>query len=146
QVRKRVFFLATRSGAPFDWPTPSHAPEGQRGLQCYRTVGDAIMDIVDVERSGLPNHSALNHSDKVVQRYRLIPEGGRLPAPQHLPASIRRRNFGNTYKRLHRDRPALTLVPGNNAFPVHPTEHRSLTPREAARLQGFPDSYVFEGS
>ena len=37
------------------------------------------------------------------------------------------------------------MVPGNNAFPVHPILHRSLTPREAARLQTFPDDFVFAG-
>ena len=37
------------------------------------------------------------------------------------------------------------MVPGNNAFPVHPTENRSLTQREAARIQTFPDNFIFKG-
>lgn len=142
QIRKRVFFIGTRQGVPFVWPKPSHGPG--RGAP-VNTVGPAIMDLAD-RGAEVPNHLALNHGDIVKARYRLIPEGGRLPAPSELPPELRRRNFGNTYKRLHRDRPSLTLVPGNNAFPVHPTLDRSLTPREAARIQGFDDSYVFAGS
>ena len=103
------------------------------------------MDLGAKEHNEVPNHLILNHSEKVVSRYRLIPEGGRLPPPHQLPPDIRRKNFGNTYKRLDRNRPSLTMVPGNNAFPVHPTLHRSLTPREAARLQTFPDNFIFEG-
>lgn len=146
QIRKRVFFGATRLAAPFLWPQPTHGP-GSPSAMPYRTVGDAIMDIAKPEAwPSLLNHAPLRHSERVLARYRLIPEGGRMPPPQELPESIRRRNFGNTYKRLDRQRPALTLVPGHNAFPVHPVEDRSLTPREAARLQGFPDEYVFAGN
>jgi DNA (cytosine-5)-methyltransferase 1 len=92
---------------------------------------------MDLARRGdsVPNHVALNHTEKVVLRYRLIPEGGMLTPPAQLPEEIRRDNFGSTYKRLHRKQPSLTIVPGNNAFPIHPTQHRSLTPREAARIQ-----------
>ncbi|MEW5930374.1 MAG: DNA cytosine methyltransferase [Gemmatimonadota bacterium] len=145
QVRKRAFFFASRLETAFAWPAPTHGSDP--GLEQYRTVGETIMDIADVSASAdLPNHTALNHSETVLARYRLIPEGGRLPPPQELPPEIRRRNFGNTYKRLHRGKPSLTLVPGNNAFPIHPVEDRSLTPREAARLQGFPDDYRFWGS
>jgi DNA (cytosine-5)-methyltransferase 1 len=146
QTRKRAFFVGTKDDAQFLWPRPTHAATGTEGLQPYETVGDAIMDLADVGPDSVPNHVSLRHSDRVVLRYQLIPEGGRLPPPQLLPADIRRRNFGNTYKRLHRDRPSLTLVPGNNAFPVHPTKDRSLTAREAARLQGFPDTYQFAGT
>ena len=54
-------------------------------------------------------------------------------------------NYSHIYKRLHRKRPAGTIVPGHNAFPIHPTRNRTLTIREAARIQTFPDSYVFVG-
>jgi Uncharacterised MFS-type transporter YbfB len=54
------------------------------------------------------------------------------PPLSELPVDIQRKNFGNTYKRLHRNRPSLTLVPGNNAFPVHPVLHGSLPARDAA--------------
>lgn len=141
QHRQRVFFFGTRSPAEFKFPTPSHGPSRRYS---YKTVGEAISDLVNSGEE-VPNHIALAHSEKVVSRYRLIPEGGRLPPPSELPEEIRRGNFGNTYKRLHRGRPALTMVPGNNAFAIHPTLNRSLTPREAARIQTFPDTYVFEG-
>jgi DNA (cytosine-5)-methyltransferase 1 len=141
QVRKRVFFFATRF-AGFRWPDATH---GDGRLTC-RTVADAIADLVDVPHGGAPNHLILDHGEKVLERYKLIPEGGRMPPPSQLPVHIRRRNFGNTYKRLAGSKPSLTLVPGNNAFPVHPTLHRSLTPREAARLQTFPDYYIFSGN
>lgn len=48
--------------------------------------------------------------------------------------------------RLDRNKPAPTLVPGHSNFPVHPTEHRSITVREAACLMGFPKNYKFIGS
>lgn len=56
------------------------------------------------------------------------------------------KNFSHVYRRLSRFRPATTMVPGHNAFPLHPTENRSLTVREAARIQTFPDDVVFCGT
>lgn len=140
QHRHRVFFVGTRVNHPFAFPTPTHGHSGNP----YETVGRWVGDLVGKEGQ-MPNHDPLKHSERVVSRYRLIPEGGKLPPPHELPKDIRRKNFGNTYKRLHRNTPSLTLVPGNNAFPVHPTLNRSLTPREAARLQTFPDTFEFQG-
>jgi DNA (cytosine-5)-methyltransferase 1 len=141
QHRKRAFFVGFRDpNIIFNFPTPSHGDK----LIPYKTVGSSIMDLVD-KGAEIKNHIALNHSETVLARYKYIPEGGRLPDPEKLPPEIRRKNFGNTYKRLHREKPSLTMVPGNNAFPLHPTLDRSLTPREAARLQSFPDSIHFSG-
>jgi DNA (cytosine-5)-methyltransferase 1 len=142
QIRQRVIFFGTRLPFPFAFPKATHGLG--EGLLPHETVGNSIMDLADT-LNGVPNHVVLDHSQKVIARYKLIGEGGKLPPPESLPLEIRRKNFGNTYKRLHRERPSLTLVPGNNAFPIHPTKHRSLTPREAARLQTFPDSFIFEG-
>jgi DNA (cytosine-5)-methyltransferase 1 len=143
QTRFRVFFFGTKIRHPFRFPASTHGELAN--LLPPATVGETIMDLANKTEAEMANHIILDHSDTVIARYKLIPEGGRLPPPNELPANIRRLNFGNTYKRLHRKKPALTMVPGNNAFPVHPTLNRSLTPREAARLQTFPDNFVFEG-
>lgn len=141
QLRRRAFFVGLADPrSNYSFPLPTH---GTADVP-YATVGDAIMDLVE-KSSDTPNHTPLQHSEVVLRRYRLIPEGGMLPPPEQLPVEIRRKNFGSTYKRLHRERPSLTMVPGNNAFPIHPTLDRSLTPREAARIQTFPDDYVFAG-
>lgn len=141
QLRRRAIFVAFADPrVTYDYPEPTHGP----GKLTYATVGNAIMDLSSLGDE-VANHSALRHSEKVVERYQLIPEGGAIPPADQLPEHIRRKNFGSTYKRLHRDSPSLTIVPGNNALPVHPTLNRSLTPREAARIQTFPDDYVFVG-
>ena len=54
--------------------------------------------------------------------------------------------FSNIFKRLDRNEPSCTLVPGHSAFPIHPWENRQLTIREAARIQTFPDDIEFFGS
>lgn len=143
QHRQRVFFFGTLHNSEFVFPEPTHGPNSKNNTP-YVTVGETIMDLAK-KNGNVPNHLILDHSEIVIERYMLIKEGGKLPPKEQLPEHIRRSNFGNTYKRLHRNEPALTMVPGNNAFPIHPTLHRSLTPREAARIQTFPDEHIFSG-
>lgn len=141
QLRRRAFFVAFADPRiAYEFPEPTHGPDRTP----YETVGNAIMDLAR-RGDSVPNHIVLKHTDKVIARYKLIKEGGMLPPASELPEEIRRENFGSTYKRLDRKAPSLTIVPGNNALPVHPTRHRSLTPREAARIQSFPDDYIFTG-
>lgn len=143
QLRERLFIFGTRLNHNFAFPKPTHGDS--LGMLPFETTGKAIWDLISKTEQDVQGHIPLKHSEVVLERYRLIPEGGKLPPPEQLPKEIRRKNFGNTYKRLHRNRPALTMVPGNNAFPVHPVLHRSLTPREAARIQTFPDTHQFAG-
>ena len=144
QKRERVFLMGTRlQHKKFNFPKPDVKPFGF--LKSFKNVGDAINDLANFENEEFPNHIILNHSDIVKRRYELIPEGGKLPKPEDLPEDIRRKNFGNTYTRLDRKTISSTIVPGNNALPVHPYLARSLTPREAARIQTFPDNFIFKG-
>lgn len=143
QARERVIIVGTSRKHPFHYPQPN--TKGIGNIKAFKNVNDAIGDLVKLGES-FPNHIPLNHSDIVIERYKLIPEGGKLPPPEELPEHIRRKNFGNTYVRLHREKVSPTMVPGNNAFPVHPTLNRSLTPREAARIQSFPDTIFFTGA
>jgi DNA (cytosine-5)-methyltransferase 1 len=144
QNRHRVFFFGTKLKNHFEFPLPLFGNKS-KDHKPYKTVGEAIMDLATKTEKDIPNHIALEHSDIVIGRYKLIKEGGKLPPKEELPEHLRRSNFGNSYKRLHRNEPSLTMVPGNNAFSIHPTLHRSLTPREAARIQTFPDKHIFKG-
>ena len=122
-------------------PLPTHSEVGENP---WENVGDTIGDLATMEDNPDFNHVSLKHGETNIRRYMLIPEGGRLPETS-LPPELYRKNFGNTFKRLHRNKPSLTMVPGHNAFPIHPWLHRSLTVREAARIQTFPDDYIFVG-
>jgi len=142
QFRKRIFIVGSKKDYPFVFP--GHCMEAYGALKSYKNCGDAIrgLEAEDFKK----NHSFLRHSVKVISRYKLIMPGKKLPDPDKMPAEIRRINFGNTYQRLASDKPATTMVPGNNAFPIHPKQHRSLSPREAARIQTFPDVHLFAGN
>lgn len=141
QIRNRVFFYGNRIGVKMHPPVPGF---GEKTGIPYKTVGETINDLADVDNDPVINHVPLKHGEINIRRYALIPEGGRLPE-DNLPPELYRKNFGNTFKRLHRNKPSLTMVPGHNAFPIHPWLNRSLTVREAARIQSFPDDYVFAG-
>ena len=89
-----------------------------------------------------------------LQRYRHVPPGGnRFDLPPRLtPDCWKRKTKGGTdlFGRLWWDRPSVTIrtefyKPEKGRY-LHPVEHRPITHREAARIQGFPDDFVFVGS
>ena len=145
EIRERVIIIGNRLGMPVEFPIPDHSDNPNDGLPMWENCWDAIKDLESLGDMPEFNHVALKHTEKNIERYKMIPEGGRLPEDA-LPPELYRKNFGNTFKRPSRSKPALTMVPGNDAFPIHPTLNRSLTVREAARIQTFPDSMIFEGN
>lgn len=58
-------------------------------------------------------------------------------------------SFDDKWKRLHPDRPSWTItshLSKDGYMYIHPTQNRTISVREAARLQSFPDSFIFHGS
>ena len=145
EIRNRVIIIGNRVGLPVEFPAQDHSDNPNDGLLPWNNCGEVLKDLIESPDDPKFNHVALKHTPKNIERYKLIPQGGRLPEDALSP-ELYRKNFGNTFKRLDPNRPALTMVPGNDAFPIHPTLHRSLTVREAARIQTFPDWMIFEGN
>ena len=136
------------------------------GAVAWRTVRDAIghlpeptgIEMLSSEEEPLNLHFGRTPTEQSLQRYRAIPEEGmnrfdlqRL-APELTPACWIRKTSGGTdlFGRLWWDRPSVTIrteffKPEKGRY-LHPVQNRPITHREAARLQTFPDQFVFTGN
>jgi len=144
QLRRRAFVVGSRRTIV---PLPSGS------TTTHRTVRQAIGDL-PLEPDGVNDHDPRNHSDRTLERFRHVREGGsRFDLPKDLqnPCWIRtERGATSSFGRLWWDRPSVTirtnfLHPECGRF-IHPRADRGLTVREGARLQGFPDWFEFRGS
>ncbi len=133
--------------------------------QRWRNVRDAISDLPRPEGKSIRNipppldlHFGRSPTPLSVQRYKAIPEEGmnrfdlQRIAPELTPDCWIRKKSGGTdlFGRLWWDRPAFTIrtefyKPEKGRY-LHPEQHRPITHREAARLQSFPDSFIFSGT
>ncbi|MQY67935.1 MAG: DNA (cytosine-5-)-methyltransferase [Hadesarchaea archaeon] len=99
-------------------------------------------------RSGstkLTLHKAANHNDKMLEVIKHAGENINF-IPKHLITS----GFSSCYSRLSGNDPSTTITvkfqsPASSKC-IHPTQDRTITPREAARIQSFDDSFIFKGS
>ena len=139
---------------------------GEMGITAqWRTVRDAISDLpqpvgVDIrdEKPPLDLHFGRNPSEKSLERYRAVPKEGMnrfdllRNAPHITPDCWINKKSGGTdlFGRLWWDRPSVTIrtefyKPEKGRY-LHPSQHRPITHREAARLQSFPDDFEFSGT
>ena len=89
------------------------------------------------------NHIAANHSDRVKKIISLVPDGGNY---KDLPDEyINSRNFHVAWTRFASDKPAPTIDTGHRHH-FHYKYNRVPTVRECARLQSFPDDFIFLGN
>lgn len=134
QTRKRVIIVAWRTGS-FPRFAPTHDGKGRNGLPRWRTVRDAIGDLEGVPEDPAVRHVFTRSGPAVLGRIRLTPPGG------HVGVGYTRPNY-----RCPPDAPALTVKAHCSGVFVHYSRDRLMSPRELARLQGFPDSFRFAGT
>jgi DNA (cytosine-5)-methyltransferase 1 len=101
----------------------------------------------------LYNHVAMEHSQRLVERFKHI-KWGESSSNVPLEHGARRRsgngdlsgiNYDQNNRRLHPHKPSHTIAASFYANFIHPFQHRNLTAREGARVQSFPDTYRFMG-
>lgn len=100
--------------------------------------------------SDTPNHEYTRQSEQVVERLKHIKPGENAwnaDIPEHLQLNVKKVRLSNIYRRLDPKRPSYTVTGsgGGGTHVYHWKENRALTNRERARLQTFPDDFIFCG-
>lgn len=155
QRRRRAVVLGSLKGTP-------HLPNPIFSRGTAPTVRDAISHLAKLDSGETdpddPFHKAPNHTDRILRRIaKTPPDGGdrrHLAEAEQLECHSNLDNgdtpgFTDVYGRLRWDAPSVTITaksstPSCGRF-LHPEQHRNISVREAAILQGFPQSFIFEG-
>lgn len=160
QRRRRAIVIGSRVGEP-PWPTQTHSDPDllDLGTVPWNTFRDAVAGL-PLRPTGRDWHNPRNPRPESVRRYKAVPRNGgdrfamqrnldRAGLGQLVPNCWRNKPSGTTdvFGRLWWDRPAFTIrtefyKPEKGRY-LHPSAHRPITVREAARCMSFPDDFTF---
>lgn len=137
QERRRIFIVGTLGENSFEYP---------QEINNIVTVKEAIDDLPKLENgetSEIPNHTAMKHSTQMLEKMSYVSDGGNR---NDIPENIRPKSGDSRkYIRYNSKKPSF-CVTGDMRKIFHYSQNRALTCRELARLQTFPDSFVFLGN
>lgn len=128
QKRERVIFIGNRIGAKNYHPMPILAPDS------YVTTGAAIADLMDHPLDKKFNHVPTKHRPDMIKRMMELKEGESLYS-----------GYSDAWKKCPWNEASCTIKENHGGVNIHPKLPRVLTAREMARLQSFPDDFIFMG-
>lgn len=158
QTRRRAIVIGSRFGMP-EFPVKTHGPQSRHNKP-YVDVRRALVNLPQIPTNRDWHHGRPGIRPDSITRYKAVPPSGgnRFQMQEDLearglghlvPACWRNKPSGTTdvFGRMWWDRPAPTIrteffKPEKGRY-LHPVEHRPITVREAARLQSFPDDFIF---
>jgi DNA (cytosine-5)-methyltransferase 1 len=176
QLRERVFIIGVAEKYPFNESLIFPQPEFQ--FDDYVTVEMATSDLPPIESgegserqeyhtppqndyqiwvrqksTGVFNHVAMRHTDRLIERFKVINAGQSVADVSEEHSALKRGNpkiksgkvFGQNNMRVFPNLPSPTVAASFQSNFIHPHLHRNFTAREGARLQSFPDHYIFMG-
>ena len=128
QKRERVIFIGNRKGLKNYHQKPILQPTQ------YITTGAAIADLMDMTENKAFNHVPTKHRPDMAQRMLELPEGQSLS-----------KGYSDAWKKCPWNEASCKIKENHGGVNIHPKLPRVLTAREMARLQSFPDDFIFEG-
>lgn len=145
QSRHRVIIIGIREDLPYVYEVPSSGPYVKIDTTCKNAIENPPIS------ANAPNNERTKQSPNVIARLKYILPGHNAfnsVIPDELKLNVKGAKISQIYKRLDPNRPAYTVTGsgGGGTHIYHWEEPRALTNRERARLQTFPDDFVFEGS
>ncbi len=129
QKRERVIFIGNRIGKDNYHPKPLLSPNE------YITTGMAIKDLIDHEEDPAFNHVPTRHTEEMAKRISECPEGESLY-----------KGYSDAWKKCPWNEASCNIKENHGGVNLHTKLPRVLTAREMARLQSFPDDFIFEGT
>jgi DNA (cytosine-5)-methyltransferase 1 len=157
QNRKRAFFIGTKGREIFNFPeikTTTFISSGEAISDLpEKTIPDGSRYPINAKSeyqekirqgsNGLFNHEITNHNDQTIEIISMVPDGGNY---KNLPLHLHKtRNVNIAWTRLNSKKPSFTIDTGHRHH-FHYKYNRVPTVRESARIQSFPDSFIFFGS
>ncbi len=129
QIRPRAIFIANRFGKSNPYP------KAQLVIENYRPIESAIFDLPAYSPIPEINHQWTRHSQEYMERLAKVPPGGSLYE-----------TYVDAFKRQYPGKPSMTIKENHGGTHIHPYLNRVISAREMARLQTFPDTFIFAGS
>jgi DNA (cytosine-5)-methyltransferase 1 len=155
QRRRRVFILGAKKGIDTTrliWPPkPTHGDEKARQANKLLKPWVPCAGVFKLMPAGDENKISMKHTTALINVFKRTPANGgsRSDSGRVLACHKNHDGHADVYGRIDPKQPGPTMTtacinPSRGRF-VHPTQHHGITVRQAARMQTFPDDFVFKG-